>query len=225
MDAVALRRRVEDRRPQHLAHLRGRPARARRDARRWLSRRGRDVERPHHPRDPARRCRTHRPGQLEIRGEVYLPRAAFERTNREREERDDAVFANPRNAAAGRDAQPRPRAGGAARPVRLRLPADRAGGLRAGPAFRRRLPDFAEWGLPVEPHWRRCDGIAEVLAYCDEWKERRRTLAFDTDGVVDQGGRRRAARSRWGPPPSSRAGPSRSSSRRSRRRRSCCGSK
>ena len=40
-------------------------------------------------------------GRLEVRGEVYLPRAAFERTNREREETGEPIFANPRNAAAG----------------------------------------------------------------------------------------------------------------------------
>src|SRR5207248_9411432 len=40
-------------------------------------------------------------GRVEIRGEVYLPRASFERTNREREEAGDPPFANPRNAAAG----------------------------------------------------------------------------------------------------------------------------
>src|ERR1700687_2288419 len=44
----------------------------------------------------------HRPrGRIEVRGEVYLPRAAFERTNREREDAEEPVFANPRNAAAG----------------------------------------------------------------------------------------------------------------------------
>ena len=40
-------------------------------------------------------------GRIEVRGEVYLPRAAFERMNREREEAGEPLFANPRNAAAG----------------------------------------------------------------------------------------------------------------------------
>jgi DNA ligase (NAD+) len=43
---------------------------------------------------------------------------------------------------------------------------------------------MARWGLPVEPHWRRCDGIDAVVAFCQEWAEKRRTLDFDTDGVV-----------------------------------------
>ena len=76
------------------------------------------------------------------------------------------------------------------------------------------LARLREWGLPVEPHWRRCEGIDEVLAFCDEWGERRRTLRVRHRRRRDQGGRPRAARARSGPPRSSRAGPSRSSSRR-----------
>jgi DNA ligase (NAD+) len=40
------------------------------------------------------------------------------------------------------------------------------------------------WGLPVEPHWRRCHGIDALVAFCTEWADKRRTLGFDTDGVV-----------------------------------------
>ena len=46
------------------------------------------------------------------------------------------------------------------------------------------LVRLREWGLPVEAHWLRCQGVEEVLAYCDRWKDERRSLAFDTDGVV-----------------------------------------
>jgi DNA ligase (NAD+) len=41
-----------------------------------------------------------------------------------------------------------------------------------------------DWGLPVEPHWRRCDGIEAVTAFCQEWADARQSLDFDTDGVV-----------------------------------------
>jgi DNA ligase (NAD+) len=41
-----------------------------------------------------------------------------------------------------------------------------------------------QWGLPVEPHWQLCRGVDELLAFCEEWARRRRTLNFDTDGVV-----------------------------------------
>ena len=46
------------------------------------------------------------------------------------------------------------------------------------------LEQLAAWGLPVEPHWRRCAGIEAVLAFCHEWADRRRSLQVGTDGVV-----------------------------------------
>ncbi len=98
-----LRRRAEDRRPQHRADLRGRPARraAPRAATACAARTSR--QRAHDPRASRCACAAARrdPGRLEVRGEVYLPRQAFERMNREREEAGEPLFANPRNAAAG----------------------------------------------------------------------------------------------------------------------------
>jgi DNA ligase (NAD+) len=122
-------------------------------------------------------------GRLEIRGEVYLPRAAFERGNRDREERGEPVFANPRNAAAGamRNLDPGAvaRRGLSAFVYQLLGPP----GV-VPPRHSETLARLRAWGLPVEPDWRLCEGIDQVLAYCDEWKEGRRSLAFDTDGVV-----------------------------------------
>jgi DNA ligase (NAD+) len=46
------------------------------------------------------------------------------------------------------------------------------------------LEQLQAWGLPVEPHWRRCAGIQEIVSFCTEWQDKRRTLDFDTDGVV-----------------------------------------
>ncbi len=46
------------------------------------------------------------------------------------------------------------------------------------------LEQLRQWGLPVEPHWRRCAGIDQLVAFCQEWQEKRRTLEFETDGVV-----------------------------------------
>ena len=46
------------------------------------------------------------------------------------------------------------------------------------------LQDLQQWGLPVEPHWRRCEGIEAVMTFCEEWREKRHGLAFETDGVV-----------------------------------------
>jgi DNA ligase (NAD+) len=129
-------------------------------------------------------------GRLEVRGEVYLPRKSFERMNEEREAAGESLFANPRNAAAGtmRNLVPAlvaKRNLGAfvyqlvaaqtpPSPAQAPFPASHAAMLTA----------MSEWGLPVEPHWRLCRGIDEVMTFCAEWAEKRRTLDFDTDGVV-----------------------------------------
>jgi len=158
-------------------------------------------------------------GRIEIRGEVYLPRASFERINRELEEAGAPLFQNPRNTAAGtmRNLDPslvakrglgafvyqlvaspaRAAAQGAAAavaqgftpaaavedegsPEGLRYQSE---GLRDR-SHAQTLEALAGWGLPVEKHWRRCAAIDDVLAFCAEWADRRRSLDFDTDGVV-----------------------------------------
>jgi len=135
-------------------------------------------------------------GRIEVRGEVFLPRAAFERMNRDREERGEPLFANPRNAAAGtmRNLDPAPvaRRGLSAYTYQL-ITAERSSGptpSREGPAdpapaaHGAMLASMRSWGLPVEQHWRTCQGIDEVLAFCREWADTRQKLDFDTDGVV-----------------------------------------
>jgi DNA ligase (NAD+) len=124
--------------------------------------------------------------RIEVRGEVYLSRSAFEKTNREREEAGDPVFANPRNAAAGamRNLDPSQvaRRGLLAFFYQLIV-----AGEPEGTGFQSHadvLTALRQWGLPVEPHWTRCANIDEVIAFCDEWAEKRRSLPFDTDGVV-----------------------------------------
>jgi DNA ligase (NAD+) len=122
-------------------------------------------------------------GLVEIRGEVYLPRTAFERANREREENGEPLFANPRNAAAG-----------AMRNLDPGLVTKR--GLSAffyqvlplavvqPPTHATALESLSRWGVPVEKHWRRCDDLSQVWAFCEEWREARHALPFETDGVV-----------------------------------------
>jgi DNA ligase (NAD+) len=129
-------------------------------------------------------------GRIEIRGEVYLPRASFERLNREREKAGEPLFANPRNAAAGtmRNLDPRlvAKRGLAAFVYQLvRVGhAPPAGDPRSAGTHGDDLTALTSWGLPVEPHWKRCAGIDEVAAFCREWADRRQALDFDTDGVV-----------------------------------------
>lgn len=131
--------------------------------------------------------------RIEARGEVYLPRAAFDRMNGEREDAGEPPFANPRNAAAGtmRNLDPSlvSRRGLSAFVYHL-VGGD--AGVGPGPphgsaplgTHAKVLEAMAAWGLPVEPHWQRCDSIDAVVAFCREWADRRRTLDFETDGVV-----------------------------------------
>ena len=139
------------------------------------------------------------PAHMEIRGEVYFPRTQFERINREREAAGEALFANPRNAAAGamRNLDP-----GLVAKRRLSaftyqvvLPAAPPGRAHshtppepeAVPVLARHgdtLRQLTAWGLPVESHWCACDGIDAVLAFVNQWADARKGLPFDTDGVV-----------------------------------------
>lgn len=120
------------------------------------------------------------PGTVEVRGEVFLPRQAFERINRQREEAGEPLFANPRNAAAGtmRNLDPTLVAKRGLSAFVYQLVGRRA------TAHAETLDQLRQWGLPVEPHWQRCTGLEELLAFCHEWREKRRSLDFETDGVV-----------------------------------------
>jgi DNA ligase (NAD+) len=122
-------------------------------------------------------------GLVEIRGEVYLPRTAFERANREREENGEPLFANPRNAAAGamRNLDPSlvTKRGLSAFFYQVLPPAVVQPSTHAAT-----LESLSRWGVPVEKHWRRCDDIGQVWAFCEEWREARHALPFETDGVV-----------------------------------------
>jgi DNA ligase (NAD+) len=120
-------------------------------------------------------------GSIEVRGEIYLPRRAFERMNEERADAGEPLFANPRNAAAGtlRNLDPSLVARRGLRAFVYQLVA-----ADAPPTHAESLDRLRAWGLPVEPHWRRCPSIDDVWAFCQEWGEHRRTLGFETDGVV-----------------------------------------
>src|SRR6185436_17881181 len=119
-------------------------------------------------------------GRIEVRGEVYLPRKVFERINKEKADAGEPLFANPRNAAAGtmRNLDP-------ALVAKRGLSAWTYQVVGASPPTHAETLDALQgWGLPVEPHWKRCRGVEELVAFCREWDDKRRTLDFDTDGVV-----------------------------------------
>jgi DNA ligase (NAD+) len=130
-------------------------------------------------------------GRIEVRGEVYLPRQAFERINAEREQLGDPVFANPRNAAAGtlRNLDPGLVARRGLSALTYQLVDGHPGAVAEATAPREGrhseiLRRLREWGLPVETHWQHCIGVDALVAFVAEWADRRRSLPFDTDGVV-----------------------------------------
>ncbi|MBP2655156.1 MAG: ligase [Firmicutes bacterium] len=123
------------------------------------------------------------PALLEVRGEVYMPRREFDRLNKIREENGEALFANPRNAAAGslRQLDPSVTAErsldifvyglGAREGIELKSHADT-------------LTYLGQTGLKVNSHYRIFGDIEAVADYCESWAEKRSGLAYDIDGLV-----------------------------------------
>ena len=120
------------------------------------------------------------PEVLEVRGEIYMPRHAFEDANRERDEEGESRYSNPRNAAAG-----------AVRQLDPALAARRE--LRAwvyhyhnppGNSHQTALLDLRDMGLPVNPLNQLCWSIQEVMEYHQEMTELRPQLGYEIDGIV-----------------------------------------
>lgn len=124
------------------------------------------------------------PAVLEVRGEVYMPKSAFEELNRRQGEAGGRLFANPRNSGAGSLRQKDPRVT-ASRD--LRFFAYQLGEIEGGPRFRRHSEtlDFLDAaGLPVNPEVRRSSGLEDVHDYCRHWLEHRHDLDYEIDGAV-----------------------------------------
>ncbi len=124
------------------------------------------------------------PQVLEVRGEVFMPKAGFEKLNQQAREKGEKEFANPRNAAAGSLRQLDP-AVTATRPLSLYCYAVGVveGGVMAGTHYDI-LQQLKVFGLPVCNEIKRVRGINACVAYYEEVLSRRDALPYDIDGIV-----------------------------------------
>ncbi|GED68054.1 DNA ligase [Brevibacillus reuszeri] len=124
-----------------------------------------------------------RPLTLEVRGEAYMPKGAFEKLNKEREERGEALFANPRNSAAGSLRQLDPKIA-AARQLDTFIYA--IGDLQGEvvESHSEGLALLETLGFKVNQERRVFDDIDELLAFVESWTEKRPHLPYEIDGLV-----------------------------------------
>ncbi len=124
------------------------------------------------------------PKKMEVRGEVYLPKSQFAETNKQREKAGEPPYANPRNAAAGALRQLDPKKT-RARGLRVFTFQVEAPGLKLGIDSQHELLDaLLAWGLPVEPHHTRVDGLAAAHTAIAKLQTLLPTLDYGADGVA-----------------------------------------
>ncbi|MGH9325698.1 MAG: NAD-dependent DNA ligase LigA [Terriglobia bacterium] len=123
------------------------------------------------------------PDRFEVRGEVVMPRGAFERLNAQREAAGEPRFANPRNSAAGT----------------MRLLDSKVVAARRLDMFHyyllvdgevpvrshwEALEELSRMGFKVNPHRRLCRSFEELMSYIEEWETKRNGLEYEIDGIV-----------------------------------------
>lgn len=121
---------------------------------------------------------------LEVRGEAYMPKVSFERLNTQRKANEEELFANPRNAAAGSLRQLDPKIA-AKRHLSTFIYAIGGDGESYGIASHSEMLSYlGEQGLPLNPEYRKCQTIEEVIAFVTQWTASRNDLAYEIDGIV-----------------------------------------
>jgi DNA ligase (NAD+) len=123
------------------------------------------------------------PDRLEIRGEVFFTREDFEAVNRDREDRELPLFANPRNTAAGTLKTVDPKES-AKKPLRILLYYVFSPDALPFKTQAQSLDWLEEMGFPKDRHFRTAKSIEQVHAYCAEYQAKRDSIGFDCDGVV-----------------------------------------
>ncbi len=126
------------------------------------------------------------PQVLEVRGEVYMPNAEFERVNREREAAGEQVFANARNSTAGtlKNLDPRVAASRKLNFIAHGRGEIRGGGLDEIDSFWDFMQSLKRLGVPTNPRSSRCDSIDEVVARIEDFAKQRGKLPYGVDGMV-----------------------------------------
>jgi DNA ligase (NAD+) len=123
------------------------------------------------------------PGWLEVRGEVFLRLADFERVNKELGEAGKPLFANPRNSAAGTLRQKDPKVT-ASRPLSIAFHGlVRCDGIRLS-SYSEAIERLEAWGLPPHPEAKKAKTLDDVKAYISSLEERRHRLDHEIDGAV-----------------------------------------
>ncbi|MBQ5700572.1 MAG: NAD-dependent DNA ligase LigA, partial [Alistipes sp.] len=122
------------------------------------------------------------PDLFEIRGEIFMPYASFDRLNAERETAGEQLFANPRNAAAGTLKQQQS-AVVAKRGLDCIL-YQMAGENLPFTNHIENLNAARSWGFKISEYMSLCKGATEVVDYINHWDEARKLLPYPTDGVV-----------------------------------------
>ncbi|PEZ31853.1 DNA ligase (NAD(+)) LigA [Bacillus thuringiensis] len=120
---------------------------------------------------------------LEARGEAYMPKRSFVKLNEEKEQNGEDVFANPRNAAAGSIRQLDPKIA-AKRNLSMFVYGLANVEEKTIPSHSESLDFLGELGFKTNPNRRTCETIEEVIAYVEEWQEKRPHLDYEIDGIV-----------------------------------------
>jgi DNA ligase (NAD+) len=124
------------------------------------------------------------PKRFEVRGEVYMTKAGFERMNEERAERGEPLFANPRNSAAGAVRQLDPSIS-AKRPLDIFIYGlGWAEGGKVPNSHHETLDWLSKLGFKINPNIVRYDGIDDAIAHCEGWVHKREELPYEIDGTV-----------------------------------------
>ena len=124
------------------------------------------------------------PRRLEVRGEIYMEREDFAAFNREKEEKGEIVFANPRNATSG-----------SVKLLDARITARRKlkcfihsfgeiEGSEEYPTHAEFLKAAEDFGFSVNPQRRVCRSFSQIVEFCEEYQRRRNSLVYEVDGVV-----------------------------------------